>query len=707
MQLKNFLLGDTVARYLIDDNQNVALQLLPRTLADKTAAPWDNPEEPFDPRRKYTHNWQIGSLVHLHLAHQSMSRPGMSMHDSANAHSLKLQHQVQESTGDGTQIVTTLVSAEGYEVVHTLRYRDGLRGLEINTAFRNGSNAPVTLDMLSSFVMDGLSPFRNDDNPDVYRLHRFYAGWSLEGVHSSQSIEELGLEKSWVSWLISDNAERWGSQGCYPVDRFFPTAVFEDEENHVFWGAQIAHNATWQMELGRLGDYLSFAGGLGDRHFCGWKKNVAVGERFDAPTAYVAVATECLDNVCHALTDMQKPARKQYGEVGVPTSFNEYCATWGTPTQEKMMQFADCLQEFGIKYLVIDAGWCKAGLEQAGNGEWTFDTSIFPDAKEMCRILRERGIIPGIWLEFECTTSGSALFEPEYDHMKLQRDGHVVTTHSGTRSFWDMRRDDVKEHLYNKVIAFLKEYGFGYIKVDYNGNIGPHVDGAESQAEALRQHAVEARRFFERMKQEIPDLIIENCASGGHRLEPSMMGASAVSSFSDAHESIEIPCIAANLHRLMLPAQELIWATLHGDDSDDRLVYSLASVFLGRVCLSGPMTELNTAQRAIVKAAMDFYAKLTDIIENGDTTIVSGYGTSLRHPRGTQAVVRRTATEALVVCHAFDNPKTEELCIDLGTEAEIVDSFYGDAIRVEHGKVYIPAMREFTAAAILLTLKGE
>ena len=704
MVFKDYVLGNTLVRYLIDERRNVALQLLPATLAAETATPWEHPEAPFDPRRNYTHNWQLGSLVHFHLTHQQFTRPGMTMQMAETSHSLLFDDQIVKKSGATTAIKTTLKSAEGYVVHHTLTWHEGLRGFDVQTEFVNGSDDDVTIDMLTSFVLDGLSPFQDDDAPNVYRFHRFHAGWSLEGKHVCLPIEEMGLEKPWISWLITDNNERFGSLGSYPVERYFPTAVFEDTKSGVSWAAQIAHNATWQMELGRIGDYMTFCGGLGDREFCGWKKVLKRGEALTAPTAFVAVVHGDVEDACAAVTDMQKPAQIAYGEQGIPTSFNEYCATWGTPTQEKMMNFCACLKEFGVKYLVIDAGWCSAGNEQAGNGEWEPDPTIFPDMKAMNRAIRENGMIPGIWLEFEVTTKGSTLFEPAYDPMKLKRDGVVVKANN-IRSFWDFRRADVREHLYKKVIAFLREYDFGYIKVDYNANIGPHVDGGDSGAEALREHLDGVREFFRLMKRELPDLIIENCASGGHRLEPSMMGVSAISSFSDAHESIEIPYIAANLHRLMLPAQELVWATLHGDDSDDRLMYSLAATFLGRVCLSGPMHELNTAQRAIVKAAMDFYAKLTNVIINGDSRIYGNRGNNTRHPTGTQVVVRRTADEILIVSHAFENPCADKICIDLGTDAVVVDAFGRSDVTVENGLLTVRPMGSFTAGAVLLKVK--
>ena len=316
--------------------------------------------------------------------------------------------------------------------------------------------------------------------------------------------------------------------------------------------------------------------------------------------------------------------------------------------------------------------------------------------------IRRNGMIPGIWFEFEVTTKGSAMFEAEYDHMHLTRGGRVLKTND-FRSYWDFRRSDVREYLHEKVINFLKKYNFGYIKVDYNANIGHMVDGAESGAEALRQHLEAVRDFFAEMKREIPDLIIENCASGGHRLEPSMMAMGAVSSFSDAHECVEIPYIAANLHRLMLPAQELIWAVLHDDDSNDRLAYSLAATFLGRMCLSAKMDTFSAEQLEVVNNAISFYRLLDDVIINGDSKIYGNRGRNTRYPIGTQSVVRKTDKEMLVVCHSFENP-CEEFSIEIPKNAKIIASFCGDRLKLSDGKLTVNKMNPFTAGAVLLEI---
>jgi hypothetical protein len=134
-----------------------------------------------------------------------------------------------------------------------------------------------------------------------------------------------------------------------------------------------------------------------------------------------------------------------------------------------------------------------------------------------------------------------------------------------------------------------------------------------------------------------------------HRM-PLMLSRS-MSSFSDAHELPEIPIIAANLHRLILPRQSQIWAVLRKTDSPRRLIYSLAATFLGRMCLSGEVENLDPQQWQLVERAMELYSLATPVIKDGISRRFGEMGESWRHPQGWQAVVRtgRDANQALVI----------------------------------------------------------
>ncbi len=698
MDVKRYKLGSTIVNYLINEKGNVSMVLIPEQIENEIKNPWDTPNiADINPRAKYMHQWTIGTLVHFHTSDLNLEHPGLTMKSGYVIKNTFFDSQDIKQSKDKTEIITKLTCL-GYTLYHTLVYKEGLRGFECHTEFVNTKSEPATLRMLSSFALDNLSPFQEDDAPDTYNFHRFLGGWSKEGKHNCMSIEDMALEKTWCGW--NSSSERFGCVGSYPVQRYFPTAAVEDKEYGVFWGAQLALNSTWQMELSRNQDTLSFTGGIGDHTFSGWEKVINPGERFKAPVSYIAAVKGDIYDICSALTDMQKPAYFAYGEQGIPATFNEYCASWGMPTQEKMISYAKTLKDFDVKYIVIDAGWCKEGCEQISNGEWLPDKNIFPDMKAMNKEIREMGMIPGLWFEFEVTTKGSEFFENKYDSLHLTRDGRVINTDE-IRTYLDLRKPEVREHLHNKVTKLLKDNGFGYIKVDYNRNLGITVDGVESGAEELRKHLQEVLEFFKEMKKEIPDLIIENCASGGHRLEPSMLGVSAVSSFSDAHEAVEIPYIAASLHNLMLPAQSSIWAVLHDDDSEQREVYSLCATFLGRICLSGNIDTLNDNQKLILKKALDFYKLLNNIIINGDSKIYGNRENNTRYPKGTQAVFRKTDKDAMIVCHSFEN-SSDVFSFEI-PDVFAIDSTFGEkSITLNGNKVTISKMKDFSAGAAYL-----
>ena len=138
-----------------------------------------------------------------------------------------------------------------------------------------------------------------------------------------------------------------------------------------------------------------------------------------------------------------------------------------------------------------------------------------------------------------------------------------------------------------------------------------------------------------------------------------------MTSFSDAHETVDIPIIGANLRRLLLARQMQMWAVLRTGDSSRRLVYSLAATFLGRSCLSGDIHKLSDGQWALVREAMDLYRETWPIIKHGQARRFGPPVLNYHHPRGWQAVLTRHAGQILGVMHCFGDPLPETIEIEV------------------------------------------
>jgi alpha-galactosidase len=152
-----------------------------------------------------------------------------------------------------------------------------------------------------------------------------------------------------------------------PFHGYHPFAAIEDRGAGVIWGATLAWSGSWQMELYRRDDQLSLSGGLADRELGHWFKNVAPGETFTSPQAYVTTVKGDFDELCQRLTAMQSKAVEQApdSEQALPVLINEFCTTWGNPTHESICALAKRLKGSGAKYFVVDAGWYRGE-----NGDW-------------------------------------------------------------------------------------------------------------------------------------------------------------------------------------------------------------------------------------------------------------------------------------------------------------------------------------------------
>lgn len=711
--LSSFEHGDIKISYVQEDNGLLALELIPTELISQKAQhrPTIDEEAVMRPLTEVFGGGNAAvkriSLAQLKVVgdvNTGNMTGGATLLDSATTHNLHYLDQKVETNGKQQTICTQLADKRGLHVFHSLRLIQDEPFIEIWTTVENRSTQVLSLEMLASFSLEGLSPLQPDDGIEKYQIHRFRSTWSVEGRHEVLPIEELNLERPWNNCV--PRICRFGQVGSMPVRGYFPFIAFEDCEHNVLWGAQLTEPGSWQIEVYRKSDQLSINGGLADRDFGHWMKHLAVGESFSTRPAIISCCIGDIDTLTARMLRHQELQLTDLpsSEDDLPIIFNEWCTTWGNPSEAKVGAIADRLSGSKVRYLVMDDGWFRdtAGVQQ-GLGDWDVSKNIYPSGfANFCGSLREKGFIPGVWFEFESATDGSQMFENTAHH--LRRDGHVIT--NATRRFLDFRDPWVHDYLADKVIKMLKENGIGYLKTDYNDSIGIGCDGADSLGEGLRQHLEGVERFFKRLRQEIPELVIEVCSSGGHRLVPCWMNVASMGGFSDSHEGIDIPLIAANTQRMIPMRQNQIWAVLRKQDSTTRLRYSLAATFLGRMCLSGDIHDLSEAQMTIVEEATEFYQTIKGSIRNGISRRQGEEPLSYQQPRGYQAVIRSNSNslEAFCVVHTFES-SPETLQIQLDDLWELTEVFADPSISatIEEQVLTIQNLKPFTGLAVYLS----
>ncbi len=695
--LSEYLFSDMIIRYLANEEGNIGLEILPACLKDKVTL-----------SKKYN----IDPLVQVFIRGDDFSggfANGHTMRNGQQTFLLQYESQKVEKIENTHVITTILKSQQGYVASHVLTYHNGLNAFKVKSVLANKSDKAICLEMVSSFSVGGMTPFIDGEAPESMNIHRIRSCWSNEGRLITEAVEDLQLEPSWSGHGV--RTEKFGQTGSLPVRKFFPFLAVEDTVTRVVWAAQLACASSWQMELYRRDDALCISGGLADYDFGHWMKVLEPGTEFETPSAFITVGIGNLDEVSQRLLTIHKYNFNKISKFDrLPVLFNEFCTTWGNPSHDNIKNILDIIKEKGVDYFVIDAGWFadKENGWDGAHGDWIVSPEVFPHGlQDTVSIIREAGMIPGIWFEFEnCGVLSKAYKD---DKHLLTRNGNIIT--SGLRRFWDMTDPWVIDYLSEKVISMLKQYGFKYLKVDYNETIGIGCDGYESLGEGLRQRILASQEFFRRIREEIPDIIIENCSSGGHRLEPSMMSLCEMASFSDAHECDEIPVVAANLHRVINPCQSQIWAVLRKTDSKKRVVYSITNTFLGVMCLSGDVYDLDKEQWNVIEEGISFYRSISDIILNGTTYFFGSKLKSYRNPKGWMGILRKSEDEkevlALIYTFHGDFPNTVE--IPVGDNYEICNTYcaFENNVLLINGSLCINMKEEFEAVAVHLKVKSE
>lgn len=628
---------------------------------------------------------------------------GRTMRNSETSTKMHLSGQKIVAEGTKKIIVTYLRDNRGIKYEHCVSHMEEDQAIEVWCRVKNLMEAPVVFEMLSSFTLGGLTPFIDGLAKESMILHQIRSTWANEGRLVSQPIENYQLEPSWKP--SGANGIRFGQVGSMPNREYFPFIGIEDKKCGVCWGAQLAIGSSWQLEAYRKDDALCISGGIADREKGHWMKQLKQGESFNTPKAIVSVVRGPVDILCQRITgNVRNHLDIHPNEMEMPIIFNEFCTTWGNPEESLMKSLVDISSDKGVKYFVMDAGWFKRHTGKDDNwsiehGDWIPNKELFPEGmKGLTKYIHSKGMKAGIWFEFENCGRKSDAFDRE--ELLCHRDGYPIT--AGHRRFFDMLNPETEKYLDERVLCFLKENGFDYVKIDYNANLGIGPEGQESFGAALYDSVLATQRYFVKLKREIPGLLIENCSAGGHRLTEPFLHITDMSSYSDAHESMNIPLVAANMHRMIPVRQSQIWAVIHPEFSENLIYYKMTSTLLGRMCLSGNVENLTERQWDIVEKCIDFYKRAVPVIDLGISQIDCHAGLSYKEPDGYQIVSRVWEQELLIVAHTFlDCPNRLEIHVD-GYEIEETLHHSQITVKQENGCLTLTGLKSYDGIGIFL-----
>ena len=558
-------------------------------------------------------DYRFANIAEIHINGENPDDHHFAKHTGGSAtYALKYSSHKYYENELGSKLELALISDKLSVTVHYQLYT-GISVLRAWTEVKNISYKPLGLEYVSSFTYTGFDtgilPVK-----DKIRVYIPHNTWCREANIRDYSLSDLGYE---ATTEFSGKRINISNTGTFSCKEYLPMGGIHNLETKDFYLWQIENNGSWQWEISDIDSmlYLKLSGPTEQEN--SWYKELLPNESFESVKVAVALGTD-LNSALYGMTEYRrKIVREKTTDKLLPVIFNDYMnCLMGDPTESKVLPLIDMASELGAEYFCIDAGWYADGTWWDSVGEWMPSTWRFPRGLHyLLDRIRKKGMIPGLWLEIEVMGINCPLVKDLPDSFFFMRHGRRVIDHG--RYQLDFRNPEVRDFAANVIDRLVNEYGVGYIKNDYNIEIGAGTErDADSFGDGLLSHNRAYLKWIDGIHEKYPELVWENCSSGGMRMEYASLAHADIQSVSDQTDYRYNARIAASCGIAVLPEQAAIWSYPKAKDSYNALVMNMVSSMLLRVHLSGEVYGWTPEQAETVKEAISVYKKIRNGIKN-------------------------------------------------------------------------------------------
>lgn len=391
-------------------------------------------------------------------------------------------------------------------VAVTLHYR--MRGdvVERWVTVANGGPAPVEL--LRADAATWTLPHRE--------------GWRLSQLHG-----RWAAESRLTTAPLTYGEKVIGSRRGHTGHQHLPWVALDTdatEERGEVYGCALGWSGSWRIAVAQLPDArVQITGGAG--HDDSGLLLLAPGESYTTPVFAGLWSDGGFGGASRAWHAYQRAHVIPDAERDRPVLFNSWEATYFDISEEQQAALARRAAEIGVELFVVDDGWFGARTsDRAGLGDWTPSPDRFPRGlKPLADQVHALGMRFGIWVEPEMVNPDSELYRahPEW----VQHHPGRKRTELRNQLVLNLAREDVQDHLWERLHALLSSAPIDYVKWDFNRCFTDAGWPGEPYPQRLWVDHVRALyALLDRLRAAHPEVAFESCSGGGGRIDLGVLG---------------------------------------------------------------------------------------------------------------------------------------------------------------------------------------
>lgn len=507
-------------------------------------------------------------------------------------------------------------------------------------------------------------------SPLVTAFYPLHLTLACEGRHAPMLHGSLGgldmasfPPDSWRQWTRSAVTEGlpWLGDGAWSAggrssNHHFPFFVVEHARRKGGFYFGVGWSGDWRLSMRREAETVAIQAGMMNLSL-----SLHPGESFRQPTILLGRYQGDAASGQRALrTHLRDRVQPRLGGAPMrPVSFwDSYYGDRGQFFEQDALEEIPLVAQAGIEYFVIDGGWNGGGQDGRFEsliphiGSWRLCPDKFPNGFAPLKDAAVRhGIQLGLWFDIERAHRDSAtakdlpnLFFPEWEG-------------AGCRLL-RLNRPEAREWAVETISEQVRASDARWLRLDMNADPAEcwaKYDAVDRRGETEIRYVENLYGLWDALLARFPDVVIENCASGGRRIDLETIRRSHTDWISDHTQSEAI--IRYHLHGACrwLPANHLNTSMAHAYLEPNRPVNwreplpagAYLSHFGGNFSVSDRLKPLTEAARVTLRQYVDLFARTRSCFA-GDVYPLGGQLDTLHGPAGLAGVDPATGRRAVV-----------------------------------------------------------
>ena len=441
-----------------------------------------------------------------------------------------------------------------------------------------------------------------------FRLYGQYSSWCAENQGGWQA---LGIGNH----VLTNSAGR-SSEGCAPF------GCVQNLDTGLALAVHVLPIGDWTIKCRRISghrtSYTLLEAGLSDSSL---RMELHAGEVIELPELLLYGFEGTIEE---SGIQLQRYLLERFPGKRLPgVVYNSWFLDYDVVEEERLKQQVRLAKQIGCKTFVVDAGWFGKGLDwenQVGCWEECTDHGFMGRLTHFADFVRQEGLTFGIWMEPERACEKTAVYQ-EHPSWFLKADTIL----------FDLRQEAVISYLADAVTKVIRNFGAGWLKLDYNTNMQRDLLGDNFYSYYLGE-----KKLMQEIQNRNPECTLEGCSSGGMRTDiRNVMGRFHGHFISDSVHPYEILRMRQHAAVRLLPEYLGSWLVLQEVDFpistytnrdwkkrrklfscgdawwehtvDVDLDFAIYANQMGEFGLSGDLSSLSEQARQRLQRAAEFY----------------------------------------------------------------------------------------------------